>query len=92
MINLQAGYPLTWGNLYVRGSSAEDANMHDASPEFLLTGELARRLRVCDRTLELLRKRNQGPPFIRLSRKRVIYPRAAVEEWLATRQVPQPIT
>jgi hypothetical protein len=61
-------------------------NSPDNSREFWRTEELARRLRVSDRWLELLRRRHEGPAFIRLTRKRVVYRREDVEEWLAARR------
>jgi predicted DNA-binding transcriptional regulator AlpA len=65
--------------------------MDNNSPEFLLTAELARRLRLTDRALLVWRKRGAGPRFIRLGPKRVVYARADVEAWLASRQEPQSV-
>jgi excisionase family DNA binding protein len=58
------------------------------APEFLMTEELANLLRLSDRTLEQLRKRNEGPPYLRFGR-RIVYSRQAVAEWLATQQEPR---
>ena len=47
--------------------------------------QLAARLGVSVRTIDNLLKR--GLPYIRLTRKLLRFPRAAVDEWLAERQV-----
>jgi hypothetical protein len=66
--------------------------MVENSPEFLLTQELARQLRLSDRSLELWRRSGVGPPFLRISPKRVVYRREDVEAWLsARRQEPQSV-
>ena len=54
-------------------------------PEFENKHQLAARLGVSVRTIDNLLKR--GLPYIRLTRKLLRFPRAAVDEWLAERQV-----
>ena len=53
--------------------------------EFENKHQLAARLGVSVRTIDNLLKR--GLPYIRLTRKLIRFPRAAVDEWLAERQV-----
>ena len=55
------------------------------SPEFENKQQLAARLVVSVRTIDNLLTR--GLPYVRLSRKLIRFPRAAVDEWLAERQV-----
>jgi len=53
----------------------------------LTTQEVAERLRLSPRTLELWRQRGDGPPYVRVGPRRVLYRRADVETWLASRLV-----
>lgn len=52
------------------------------SAQVLTTSEVARFLRVTRWTLGNWRKDGAGPPFIKLSRQIVRYPRGAFERWM----------
>jgi predicted DNA-binding transcriptional regulator AlpA len=57
-------------------------------PQMLLTTpEAAALCRISKSTLEHARVRGDGPPFIRVGRKRIAYHRDALEAWLTGRQV-----
>jgi len=60
----------------VRGSAYET---------LLTTAEAASVLRLSARTLEDMRWRGGGPPYLRLSRNAVRYSHAAVMEWAEAR-------
>lgn len=69
-------------------SSAENPNEPPAGlvgP--LTTPEAAVVIGYSPRTLEDMRQRGDGPPYIRLSAGRVRYRRADVDAWLAARVV-----
>jgi predicted DNA-binding transcriptional regulator AlpA len=62
--------------------------MHEAtSTEVVLLrpDEAARRLGLTVRTLELYRRRGDGPGFVRLNARTVRYPLDALEEWVEKR-------
>jgi excisionase family DNA binding protein len=58
----------------------------EGNDDFLTTRELARWLKVDERTPEGWRARGAGPPFIRLGAT-VRYSRRAVREWMNARVV-----
>jgi hypothetical protein len=51
----------------------------------LMTFELACFLRISTWTVRDWRRRGVGPPFLKLSRKTIRYPKVALEEWLRGR-------
>jgi predicted DNA-binding transcriptional regulator AlpA len=60
-------------------------NESSADPEYLTFAELAKWLRCSTRTLQRLLSTGDGPPVIRLSERRVIFPRSDARCWLASR-------
>ena len=48
---------------------------------FLTESETARLLRLSERTMQRLRKRGDGPPYVRLGSRRVVYSRGHVVAW-----------
>lgn len=54
-------------------------------PEYLTTTQLAERLSMPEGSLEQLRRRGGGPPFIRITPKLVRYNWADVETWFSER-------
>lgn len=52
---------------------------------FLTTKQVLARLRVSEPTWCRLLQRGEGPPRVRLSLNRWIYPEDALEAWLASR-------
>lgn len=54
----------------------------DERPECMSTRELAAMIGLGEITLQQMRHRGEGPPFVKLGR-RVIYRRADVDAWLA---------
>lgn len=50
------------------------------------TREAAARLHLSPRTLEGLRVRGEGPPFIKLGARSVRYAKGDLEEWIASRR------
>jgi excisionase family DNA binding protein len=57
-----------------------------APAEFLTSEQLAELLRVDPKTVKRWRSNGDGPPFIRLGERRLIYSRADVDAWLAERR------
>jgi hypothetical protein len=55
------------------------------SVDLVTPEELAKRLKLDPRTLQQWRRRNQGPPWIRVSHRVVRYPADQLEAWLASR-------
>jgi hypothetical protein len=55
-------------------------------PVFLTTPSAAARLQLAAATLEKMRVRGDGPPFIALSRRRIVYDVAALDAWARSRQ------
>lgn len=53
----------------------------------LTNAETARMLGVSTHYLDNLRHRRQGPPFIRLSKRRVAYDSRVLDQWLLERTV-----
>jgi predicted DNA-binding transcriptional regulator AlpA len=64
----------------IGAADAADAN------ELLATSEVAEWLGVSTQFLEIGRHRGYGPPFVRLSPRRVRYLRSSVLDWLRDRQ------
>lgn len=56
--------------------------------EFLTPAQLAELLGVHRETLYVWVKAGRGPPFIRLAANRILYSRADVDAWLASRRFP----
>jgi predicted DNA-binding transcriptional regulator AlpA len=54
---------------------------------YLTTAEAAALRRVSKSTMEHERVRGDGPPFIRIGRKKVAYRLDALQAWLAAREV-----
>jgi hypothetical protein len=48
---------------------------------FMTESETARILRLSERTMQRLRKRGGGPPYVRLGLRRVLYPRCLLMVW-----------
>ncbi len=57
----------------------------DGLPEMLTTPEAARVLRMTVAGMKAWRRFRLGPSFVRLSRRRVIYPKTAIESFLGER-------
>lgn len=53
--------------------------------KLLAAAEAARLLGVSVRSLERWRGTGEGPPFVRLGQRRVAYPPAGIDAWLAAR-------
>jgi hypothetical protein len=62
-----------------------DPSAEGLAPILLTTPEAARLLMFKPKTLEELRRRGGGPPFVRLSRRAVRYRLSDLNAWLATR-------
>lgn len=54
---------------------------------YLTTEAAAARLCVSPTTLERLRVRGDGPPFIAVSLRRIVYEREALDAWARSRAV-----
>ncbi|MBV8523264.1 MAG: helix-turn-helix domain-containing protein [Acetobacteraceae bacterium] len=50
---------------------------------FLTPPEAAARLRVSRSTLDRARADGSGPPFVRVGRRRILYPEAELRRWAA---------
>lgn len=50
---------------------------------YMLEGEIADRFRISRRTLQRWRDAGGGPPFVKMGDRRVVYPVADAEKWLA---------
>ncbi len=50
--------------------------------ELLNTHEVAAELGLSERTLESWRWKGQGPPFLRIGPRRVVYTREDLRDWL----------
>ncbi len=53
--------------------------------EYLTQSEFARRYKFSERTAERWRLTGEGPPFVRIGLRRVLYRLADCEAWLAER-------
>jgi excisionase family DNA binding protein len=58
---------------------------HDQKPDYESKGQLAARISVSTRTIDNLM--TVGLPYCKLTGKLVRFPRTAVDQWLADRQV-----
>jgi predicted DNA-binding transcriptional regulator AlpA len=58
-----------------------------AAKEVLTVAEAAAFLRLKKTTLDLYRRLRKGPCFIRMSRSRVVYRKADLEQWLDAQAV-----
>lgn len=56
-------------------------------PSRLTTPEAARLVGVAPRTLERLRERGEGPPYLRLTKRLVVYERDDLLGWIRSRRV-----
>jgi hypothetical protein len=56
------------------------------APVFLLTPQAAGRIGLAAGTLEKLRVRGGGPPFLRLSPRRIVYAIDALDSWARGRE------
>jgi predicted DNA-binding transcriptional regulator AlpA len=63
-----------------------EAHAPEPGNELLTQRELAQELRLHPRTLWQMRRDGTGPSFIRVARRRLVYERRAVDDWLARRQ------
>lgn len=61
--------------------------MPDGQSDFLSEREVCDRLGVSQRTLFDLRQRGEAPPYLRVTRRRIVYPRAAVDAWMEARTI-----
>jgi predicted DNA-binding transcriptional regulator AlpA len=57
-----------------------------ADPPYLRTPEAAARLRLASGTLDKMRLRGNGPPYIRLTPRSVVYAVDALDAWARARQ------
>ncbi len=53
----------------------------------LRTRDAARLLDLSDRTLERMRARGDGPPYVRLSRGLILYDASEILAWLDSRRI-----
>ncbi|HVS17492.1 MAG TPA: helix-turn-helix domain-containing protein [Planctomycetota bacterium] len=58
-------------------------------PEWLTPAEAAEHMRVSVDTLQRLRSRGLGPAFSRPVKRRVVYRRADLDEYLKSQRVPK---
>lgn len=63
----------------------ENPSLAAGLPRLLLTSEIAKALRISERSLERMRVEGSGPPFTRVGR-RVVYELGAVRQWLEARR------
>ena len=59
------------------------------SSEYITSKDLSAMLHVCDETVSRMRFRKNGPPYIRISRCKILYRLSDVEAWLSS-QLTQP--
>jgi len=62
--------------------------LHRTDPDYMTTEELADRLRTSASTIRYYRHIGKGPASFKVGR-RVLYPAAAVDAWLASLQAAQ---
>lgn len=53
---------------------------------FLTQDDVAIMLRVSVDTVRRMRQRGDGPPFVRLSKRRILYRRSDVDAWISKQQ------
>ena len=68
----------------MRAASVETSAMCD--PVFVNTEGAAERLCLAASTLEKMRVHGDGPPFIQLTRRRIVYDVATLDAWARSRQ------
>jgi hypothetical protein len=61
--------------------------LNEIDDDLMSSGEVAVRLKTAPKTLQWWRQTGQGPPFIRISPRRVFYSRRALEQWLRKRTI-----
>ena len=59
----------------------------ETSKQYETRRQLSDRLHLSERTLEKLAQEQSGPPMVRVGR-RVMYPSAEADQWMAERMVP----
>jgi hypothetical protein len=57
-----------------------------SNPSYLLTPDAAKRLGFAPGTLEKMRVRGGGPPYLRLSPRRVVYAVDSLDSWARGRE------
>lgn len=57
-----------------------------SDPTYLLTPDAAARIGLAAGTLEKMRVRGDGPPYLRLSPRRVVYAVNTLDAWVRARQ------
>ena len=62
-----------------------ELNADAVAPHFLTAPEAADRLRLSASTLAHMRRRGDGPPFVAVSRRRILYRTHEIERWLEKR-------
>lgn len=55
------------------------------SEVFLTEKDVSRMLKVCIRTVQAFRYEGGGPPFVRISERRIAYRLSDIEAWAAAR-------
>lgn len=58
-----------------------------SDPVFIDTAGAARRICIASSTLEKMRVNGNGPPFIQVTRRRIIYDVSELDAWARARQV-----
>lgn len=66
--------------------SASKPVTHTSIARYLTSIEAAKHLRLSERTLSYLRAQSGGPPFIAISRRRIVYDVAELDRWARSRQ------
>lgn len=69
----------------IKESSRAGPELSAPAAEYLTQAEVARRYKVSERTIERWRLTGDGPPFVRVGLRRVLYRLADCETWLAER-------
>lgn len=59
----------------------------ETDADLLSAAEVAVLLKTAPKTLQWWRQSRQGPPFVRISPRRVFYSRRALDQWLQDRTV-----
>ena len=53
--------------------------------KFMRTAQAAMRIGLAKNTLEKMRVSGEGPPFVRISPRRIVYEAAALDSWIKSR-------
>ncbi len=78
-----------WTQQGIFGESVYDAMATDPClPNNLAIPQVSEASGLNENTLKMRRARNMEPPFVRLTRKFVVYPKADFFQWLKRRYVP----